>query len=332
MNFTKPVSGLLLIGVIGALVLRSPVPSVLPAVAATTPVVTLSEPTDRPAEVYQGSFFDATLPAMLKDLKVTVYPEDKVFAFPDPSLGLGSEIKVYRAQPVLITDADQQKLVRTWAKTVAELATEQHLDLADKDEVTPTRDAAIPLQDEVFQLTVVRVAESELEVSYDIPFDTVTKNDPTLEQGKTKVQTPGQLGAGVKKFNVLRKNGVETQRTLLDDSVKTDPVTEVVLKGTKPKLLDNGQQYQDFINAAALKYGVSATSLYKLMMCESNGHATSVGAGMYKGLYQFTDSSWARSGFGSYDIFDPWAQINATASLWASRYGMWPACSVGLGL
>ena len=105
-------SALIIVALLGSVTV--PRKSVLSVEAATTPIATSQEPTDRPAERYQGSFFDLTTAAMLTQLGVVAYKEDKVYAFPNPSLGLGSEIRVYRAQPVLVRDGTSEHLVRTW--------------------------------------------------------------------------------------------------------------------------------------------------------------------------------------------------------------------------
>lgn len=213
----------------------------LPVEAALSQIITSQEPTDRPAERYQGSFFDVTQAAQLARLNVRVFPEDKVYAFPDPALGLGSEIRVYRAQPVLVKDGKKEKLFRTWATTVEGLAVEQGLDLGEKDVVSPARDVAIPLQEGAFAMTVTRVAESELTTTTSIDFKTQYIDDETIEKGISTTEQRGEKGVLKKMFLVRREDGVEVSRKEIKRETTKDPIAEVIRRGTKIVHLDAGK-------------------------------------------------------------------------------------------
>ena len=197
-------------------------------------------PTDRNPEVYQGSFQEQTLPSMLAALGVTVAPEDKVFAFPPPSVGVGSLIEVFRADEVAITDAGKTTTIRTWAKTVADLATEQNFQLADKDIIAPALTTAIPAQKAPFEVTITRVVESNLDVVSSIPYSTSTVNDASLDWGVKKVVTPGANGTLKKTYLVRRQDGVKTSQTLLSTTIVQAPVTQVTHVGTHLVSLGTG--------------------------------------------------------------------------------------------
>lgn len=289
-------------------------------------------PQDRQPEIYQGSFFYKTATRMLEALKVKVYPEDRISAFPDPALGIGSTIKLYRAQVVQVNDGGSISVYRTWTSNVGDLLRERRVELGEKDVVEPSQQEIINPSSQIFQIKITRVAESLLEISSDIVYQTINKDDPTLELGIIKVQTVGKNGILKSTFLVRRENGMEVTRTLVEKKVILSPVDKIILKGTKPKikLLSTGV-YKDYINNAAIEYNVPADKLYKLMMCESGGNIYSSGAGgSYKGLFQYSDSAWSRTAYGSSSIYDPKAQIMAAASQWSSRTGMWPTCSKGL--
>lgn len=292
-------------------------------IVSTTPV-----PTGEKPEVYQGSFFYTTSAQMLKALGVSIYPEDKVVAFPDPSLGLGSRLEVYRAQPVLISDGNNQTLVRTWAKTVGDLLNEQRIVLGSQDYVQPNQQTAIPLGGSTFSVNVIRVSQTNLVVSTPLPFSVIKQNDANLLVGVNKISQNGSVGRRDQTYLVRRENGVEVSRTLISDQVAIAPVNEIVLVGTKPKvqLLSRGE-YMSLINAAAQQYNVSAVDIYNTMMCESNGHKKIVSSdGRYTGLFQYSQSTWD-SLSGGQNINDPKAQIFVTAANWSRRYSLWPNCA-----
>ncbi len=171
--------------------------------------------------------------AMLARLQVKVYPEDKVYVFPNPALGIGSQIQVYRAQPVLIVDGKHERLVRTWAKNVEELLAEQHVDLVDKDLVEPARSASLKPQDRTITVNITRVAESELKATEPIDFKTKTIEYPNLERGKEEVSQAGKKGVLTRYFLVRREDGAEVSRKETKKEVTREPVEKIVTKGTK---------------------------------------------------------------------------------------------------
>ena len=77
------------------------------------------------------------------------------------------------------------------------------------------------------------------------------------------------------------------------------------------------------IQSAAASNGVSARGMYRLMMVESGGSATVVGAGGYCGLFQYSSATWKGSWnpWRSASITDGAAQISATALALRQGYG-----------
>jgi hypothetical protein len=287
------------------------------------------QPTDRAPERYTGSFLDTSLTAMLQRLNVTVNVADKVYAFPEPELGVGSTILVYRAQVVQLTDGRTTKEVHTWAKTVADFAAEQNLDLAEKDRTSLAADAPVPVQETAVPLTVTRVAESELVLATSIPFTTQYKDDSSMNKGTNVTDQAGKNGTLKTTYLVHREDGVETSRKVTRKETALDPVTEIIRRGTKP-VITVRCAYNDTVAAAAAQYGVDPNSLCYRMMAESNGHSTSVNpSGPYIGLFQYADSTWARyagpAGYGGASILDPIAQIYVTAWAWSHGHrSAWP--------
>jgi hypothetical protein len=191
------------------------------------------EPTDRAPEVYQGSFLAASVSEMLEQLGVRVFPEDRAYAFPDPRLGMGSTIRLYRAQPVLIRDAGDERVVRTWATTVGELAAEQRLALGEKDVVVPERSAGIPVSAAPLLLQITRVAEVEISITQPIPHTTTYIDDPEMERGTQKIEQAGKDGVLRKNFLVHRENGREVWRREVNRQVETEPRQAIIRRGTK---------------------------------------------------------------------------------------------------
>lgn len=66
----------------------------------------------------------------------------------------------------------------------------------------------------------------------EIPFETTTTSDPSLEKGQTRVVAEGSNGIKTTTYRVTYTDGVETERTVIDTEITKQPVTKVVANGT----------------------------------------------------------------------------------------------------
>ena len=74
-------------------------------------------------------------------------------------------------------------------------------------------------------------------VTYDgaVPFQVEEVPDDSIYQGQTKIRTPGVEGTATYNADVTYVNGVEQERVINSTQVHTQPVTQVVAVGTKPR-------------------------------------------------------------------------------------------------
>jgi hypothetical protein len=189
-------------------------------------------------EVYRGSFMYRTSTDMLHALGVAVSPQDRVAAFPEPRLGIGSTITIYRAPEVTIDDAGTTFRVQSWERTPAKILAEAAVQLGALDKVTPAVDAEVAMGGT--SITITRVAETELTLTESIPYTTKTTDDPTLDRGVTVVEEGGATGQLSKVFTVRRENGKEISRNEIRRTVTKEPVQRVIRRGTKVTVLDQG--------------------------------------------------------------------------------------------
>ena len=71
------------------------------------------------------------------------------------------------------------------------------------------------------------------------------------------------------------------------------------------------------INGAAERYGQSSSDMLRVAECESNLDPYAVNPSGSYGLFQFIRSTWKSTPYGNKDIFDPEANANAAAWMWA---------------
>lgn len=89
----------------------------------------------------------------------------------------------------------------------------------------------IKLVDTTPYLTVI--SKGTYTETQDIPFDTETRTDTSLRSGQTKVVAQGSNGSKVVTYSYEQKNGYDVQRSITNEQVTKQPVTQVVLQGPK---------------------------------------------------------------------------------------------------
>ena len=173
-------------------------------------------------------------------------------------------------------------------------------------------------------ITVTRNAVSRVTEAKPVAPPMQTVDDPTMEQGRTKVERSGQAGEQVQTFTVNTTNGAETGRTAAGaPTVTKEAVGGVVRRGTKPKETAPKE------TAPAVANGGKWDRMAK---CEAGGNwKINTGNGYYGGL-QFDKQTWNAYGGGKYaaraDLATREQQIAVAEKVRAARggYGAWPVC------
>ena len=90
------------------------------------------------------------------------------------------------------------------------------------------------------------------------------------------------------------------------------------------------QQYRAWMEVARRRYpySESVSRMWKLMLCESAGKSNAAHSGTY-GLFQYRRETWkgAWNPYRRKSIYDPRAQIFATAQAWHDGHQSWWHCS-----
>ena len=232
----------------------------------------------------------------------------------------GMDLAIQTPKTVTLVADGQQRVVSTTAPTAGELLAEQGLALSPTDwtSLRPTQ----PLLDAMV-LQVWRVQVGDVTAVQPIDFTTVETPDAEAFVGTRTVTQQGVEGAQTVTYRVTVVDGVETAREQTGVTVTTAPVDQQVSVGTKPKPAA----------PAAAEGGAPATAdglnWAALAKCESGGRPNAVsGTGTYRGMYQFSTSTWASVG-GSGDPAAASAeeQTKRAQALYArGGAGQWPHC------
>lgn len=272
-----------------------------------------------PSVMFRFSSDAQNIAAAFAQAGVEYHPEDDIVVFPDPALGIGGIITVRRALPVTIIDGKKSYVVRTWEADIKNLLTEKNVEMGADDQLNLAPATTLVAGTSV---KITRVAITSVSEKQPILFNTIKKDDPTLDKGKTRVARAGILGQKQLTYEVRREDGAEVARKLTNTEVIKKAEDEQLMVGTKP-VITGWCKYNDSVLDASAKYGADPNLLCKGMKIESNGHSNSIGAGKYYGLFQYELGLWAavsaKAGYAGADWGDPKAQIYTTA--WALTHG-----------
>ncbi|MDQ1624676.1 MAG: resuscitation-promoting factor RpfB [Actinomycetota bacterium] len=210
-----------------------------------------------------------------------------------------------------LADGKRSQLT-TAAPTVAAALSEANIALRPADRLNVDA-ASVPTDEQVIAVTRVdgkRVVEEKA-----VPYRTVRAKTAALFKGETRVRTKGKVGARVLTWSLTYVDRKLASRKLVSNRIAVQPVTQVLLVGTKPRPAHSAAA--DGLNWAALA------------RCESGGNPNAYNpAGPYYGLYQFSSSTWhSVGGSGLPTDFGASEQTYRAQLLYRrSGAGQWPVC------
>lgn len=158
---------------------------------------------------------------------IDIKPSDRVvpaLATPLPRKG-ELTVTVQRAWPVRVEEGGSTQLRYTLAHTVDEALREWQIRLDPSDEVTPPVYAPLAPNATIHITRVRKVVSTVLQ---EIPYETVRREDESLDEGQVKELQPGVPG----------RKEVTLQSTIVDGHTKaTDVLGEKVIDPPRPRIL-----------------------------------------------------------------------------------------------
>ena len=205
------------------------------------------------------------------------------------SSGIGREgltIVIATQKKIIIIDAGKKRTITTTGQTLADalLAAKIKVDEDDKLSASPKTRLVDGAK---FTFTDVEIKSKTKKLAVD--FDTVRKDSSKLKKGVTKIDTPGERGLRAVTYEIVRHNGKIVERTKIKSKLINEPVTEVVLVGTKKPTTTTKK-------SSGGSSTPSGSVWDKLAQCESGGNwSINTGNGYYGGL-QFSLATWRSVG------------------------------------
>lgn len=170
-----------------------------------------------------------TVGQCLSDNKIQVGEGDMLAQDANAAITPGMEIKIWRAVNVTVTSGDSSTELRMVSGTVGDALTAAGVQPAGLDEVYPSLDTPIRAG---MRIDHISVTKDETRHAYDIPYEKIEREDPTLAEGKTKVVQQGEAGEFEIVTEIIYKNGVVYSQKILSEETIKEPVDEIVAVGT----------------------------------------------------------------------------------------------------
>ena len=185
----------------------------------------------------EGVLVDATVPASVatvgEALAASDISTDEALVAPGPEAPLrsGMEITILRPHAVTLRDGSESpRTLSSFATTVGAALYDAEVSLGTLDRVAP-RPTQIIMPD--MRITITRITEEERTTTTAIPFPISFTNDPDLPYGRERVIRTGKEGSAEEVVRVRTENGQIVRRTVLERTIRDEPVAEQRVRGTK---------------------------------------------------------------------------------------------------
>jgi uncharacterized protein YabE (DUF348 family) len=228
----------------------------------------------------------------------------------------GFSLDVRTRKQVQLLDAGRVRQVATNSLRVKDLLAELRVRVRPHDRLSVLY--AAPVKDGMV-VRITRIDGRRAGEDVAIPFGVERRADGSMFQGQSRVLRAGRVGVLHRTYALGYVNGRLTSKRLAGHSVRTAaPISQVILFGTKVR----PRPVSTVSGTSGLNWGALAN-------CESGGNPRAVSSdGTYRGLYQFSLSTWHGVG-GSGDPIDASSSEQTyRAQLLYRRSGRssWPVC------
>ncbi|EAG9270665.1 DUF348 domain-containing protein [Listeria monocytogenes] len=171
---------------------------------------------------------------LLKDENITTRPQDVLNVALDTKLKDGLMVNIDRAIQLSLQNGTKKDTVWTTKTKVSDLLAEKNIKLDQDDRVSPAKDSNLK---EKMTVEVTYVNSKAEKKNEQVKFETVYKEDDSLNKGVEKVVQEGKNGEKVVEYKVTFENGKEKKRDVIKENVTSNKTDKVVVRGTKEKVV-----------------------------------------------------------------------------------------------
>ena len=142
----------------------------------------------------------------------------------------GMTIEITTSNGVTVVHDGKIEKIEFGVGTVGDVLERMNISLGAEDTVTPEKTEAVK---NGTKIVIARVTYEEVTTSDTIPYETIRKDDNSLEKGREKTEVEGVVGEKTTTYRVKKVDGKEESREEKKSEVIKPPVNEVILVGTK---------------------------------------------------------------------------------------------------
>ncbi|MEK3993174.1 Uncharacterized conserved protein YabE, contains G5 and tandem DUF348 domains [Paenisporosarcina quisquiliarum] len=173
---------------------------------------------------------DDLVSEILAKANVSVTEHDAITPAADAEVGPKNKIAIEKAFEVTLLDGNEEKKVWSTSTTVADFLKLYNIQLSEFDRVKQKMDELVVPNSEI---QVVRVEKVTDVVEEETNFAVETKKEDSLLKGKEKVVQDGVNGTVSRTYEVVKENGKEVSRNMVNEKIIKEPTKKVVAVGTK---------------------------------------------------------------------------------------------------
>jgi 3D (Asp-Asp-Asp) domain-containing protein len=182
--------------------------------------------------------YGTTVGDALRDGGIPLAAHDRVVPGADTRLGTGMRIKIRRAFPVRLFADGHPRVYLTAAETVRDFIEETGVGLGSADRVFPAADEVIWAGATV---RIVRVTTRIVTVREPVPFGRLSRADPVMPRGLTRVVQTGRPGLRERRIAVTSADGFVIKREEVGSAITRPAQDRITHVGTRRVIASRGQ-------------------------------------------------------------------------------------------
>lgn len=171
-----------------------------------------------------------TVGEVLEEAGIEVTEYDEVNPKAQAKLAEDSKITVDKAYEFTLVDGVDEKKYWSTKSTIEQFLEKENIKLNEFDRIEGSNEDTIKPNSTI---QIVRVEKDSDVVEEAADFTVETRKDDSLLKGREKVVQHGEQGKVEKTYEIVKENGKEVSRTMVEETIIKKPTNKVVSVGTK---------------------------------------------------------------------------------------------------
>ena len=205
--------------------------------------------------------YKGTVKDILAEKEIEIAPKDKVQPALDEKISSKDIINIKRAVEIEMVVGSKTIVIKTAEDTVKDMLEAESDELNAEgiefneglDEITPSLDTKIS---DNLTIQLVKVEVTNEVATEDIDYETIVEEDESLDINTEDVRQAGEAGQKEITYKVIKKDGKEVSREVVQSKVIKEPVNEIIVQGTRRVFAsrDGEMEYKDLIYCESTAY------------------------------------------------------------------------------